>query len=53
MNLRIVSRIRMINVIRVVEGLMFMRVSVVFLMRCIRRCLVVMLVVSCMVRVIG
>lgn len=52
-NFRIVSRIRIIKVIRVVVGLIEIKVSVVFLIRCMRRWFVVILVVSCMVRVIG
>jgi len=50
---RIVSRIRIVKMISVEGRLMVDIVRVVFLIRCISRWFVVMLVVRCMVRVIG
>jgi len=52
-NSRIVSRTRIINVIRAVEGLMFMRASVAPPIRWIRRCPAVMLAVSRTARATG
>lgn len=52
-NSRIVSRIRIMNVIRAVEGLMFMRASVAPPIRWIRRCPAVMLAVSRTARATG
>lgn len=40
------SRSKIINVMVVVGGLIFINIRVVFLIRCINKCFVVMLVVS-------
>lgn len=47
------SRSKIINVMVVVGGLIFINIRVVFLIRCINKCFVVMLVVSWIVNVIG